>query len=361
MMQLHTDLSSLQLEQPSAVALGMFDGLHLGHMAVLKAALALAAKQQLEPVVFTFANHPKALLNAAQAPASLCTQEEKLACFEALGFKHVVMPPFNEALRQQHAKTFFEQVLLKQLQMQAVSVGYNFAFGYQRQGTAAWLQAEGERLKLSVNILQENPAAATLALLPDACGLNSSSIRYLLSKQGKPELAAALLGRPYCFTGLRCAGQQLGRTIGFPTANLALAPENKQVLPKAGVYTVWAVCPDLASNAPFATEGVCNLGFRPTVSDEPTLNLEVHWLKPPPCDLPLNTPIHVYFGARLRDEARFPSLKALITQLTQDVARAASWHAQHTFPTSPPWHWTGTTLELITAHPANANLHSHRL
>jgi riboflavin kinase / FMN adenylyltransferase len=299
---------------PTAVALGNFDGIHQGHRQVILPIIKSPESElpaNVYSTVVTFFPHPKVVLTGQ--PLSLLTPlDEKVAQLEAIGVEQLVLLPFNEEFARLSPTEFVETILLKELQAKCVSVGFDFCFGRQRSGNAEDLCQLAAVSGIEVEI-------APLKLL-EGDRISSSAIRQAL-QAGDIHRANYLLGRPYSLVGEVVQGQQLGRTIGFPTANLQLPPE--KFLPSYGVYAVQAqVCPatnQLPSPDSALLNGVMNLGMRPTVNGD-RLTAEVHlfdWSG----DLyskVLSVNLHTF----LRPEQKFASLNELKAQISQDCDRA---------------------------------------
>jgi len=298
-MLVHFDLGALAAEWPaSVVAIGTFDGVHLGHQAVLSRAVALAAKKGLPAWVATFDQHPAAVLAPDRCPPSLATLGENLHVFEGLGLAGALVLRFDQAMSQTSATGFLERVLIAGLKAQTLVVGHDAAIGKGREGDAAWL---AQRI-------------ATVVVPPlelNGTRVSSRGIRDLVSS-GDVEAAASRLGRPYAMAGIVVHGKQLGRTLGFPTANLALSV--RQVMPLGGVYA------GTGQTVHGSFPAAISVGARPTVGGEPTI--EAYLLDYPGENL-YGTTIRLEFRSRLRGQERFEDLDALARQMALDVARVA--------------------------------------
>ncbi len=298
-MLVHFDLGALAAEWPaSVVAIGTFDGVHLGHQAVLSQAVALAAEQGLPAWVATFDQHPAAVLAPDRCPPSLATLGENLQVFERLGLAGALVLRFDQAMSQTSATDFLNRVLIAGLKAQTLVVGHDAAIGQGREGDAAWLAAR----------------IATVVVPPlelRGTRVSSRGIRELVSL-GDVEAAAALLGRPYSMAGIVVRGQQLGRTLGFPTANLALSV--RQALPLGGVYA------GTGHTVHGSLPAAISVGARPTVGGEPTI--EAFLLDYPGMSL-YGTALRLEFQSRLRGQERFDDLGALARQMARDVERVA--------------------------------------
>lgn len=308
---------------PSVIALGNFDGIHLGHQEVLRAILPspLPASSPLEnayPTVVTFHPHPKAFFTGEDWKF-LTPLSEKIDYLSTLGIKQLVRLPFNARLASLSPQDFVRDILVDQLQARRISIGADFCFGYQRQGTAQDLQAIAQTYGIDVTIAP---------LLSGEDGENfrcdrisSSRIREALAIADLPAINQ-MLGRPYRLQGTVVQGQQLGRTIGFPTANLQL-PTDK-LLPRQGVYGVRVALGSAVSDTQASLIGVMNLGSRPTLAGQ-NISAEVHLL-----DWQGNLygqTLTVFLETFLRSEQKFPSLDALKAQIAIDCQQASVFFA----------------------------------
>lgn len=293
---------------PTAIALGNFDGIHLGHQQVIAPVLA-AHRQHPDwvPSVVTFNPHPQAFFSGDRLPF-LTPIPEKAQLLEALGIQQLVLLPFTRELANLPPEQFVADILIQRLQVRQISVGQDFRFGRGRSGSAQDLQAIAER--------QGIPTTIVPLLKHRGIRVSSSAIRQAL-QQGKPELAAEWLGRCYRLTGRVVQGQQLGRKLGVPTANLQFTDE--KCLPRLGVYTGFAQMPDQGLHR---WPAVLNIGQRPTVSGEPVTTIEVHLLDwQGDC---YGQQLQVDLQGFLRPEQKFASLAALTQQIRQDCETARS-------------------------------------
>lgn len=316
---------------PTTVALGNFDGVHQGHRQVIRQVVARKSsgdhqahsvevqtagyrQRQIEnlsdsldslPIyttVLTFDPHPQEFFSG-QPRTLLTPRSEKAEQLEVLGVDQLVLLPFDRDLAQLEPQTFVEEILVNQLQAKWISVGQDFHFGRKRSGTAVDLQAIAANYGIETTIVP-------LYIL-DGKRVSSSNVRQALT-QADLDTAHRLLGRSYSLTGTVVKGQQLGRTLGFPTANLQL-PADK-FLPRWGVYSVWVEGWSFQSQP-----GVMNVGCRPTVAgDRPTVEVYLlDWSG----DLYGQT-LTVHLAHFLRPEAKFDSLDALKSQIQKDCEMA---------------------------------------
>lgn len=296
-----TSLHDVQLTQPALVTVGVFDGVHAGHQHLIRQLVARARAAGRLTVVLTFFPHPDAVLRNITEPYYLTTPEQRAEELMRLGVDWVITQTFDETFRRMPAKDYVQQ-LVQHVNMRELWVGQHFALGYEREGDTSFLRLEGQRCGFTVHEVE-------LAESADHQAISSTRIRELL-KAGQVEEAASLLGRPYSVRGPVVQGDQRGRTIGFPTANVDYWDD--QVLPALGVY---------AGYAQFGVEAhpcVTNLGVRPTF-DGTQLRVEAHLLDFSG-DL-YGTVLTVTFMYRLRGEMKFPSIQDLIAQIALDAGR----------------------------------------
>ena len=297
--------SSEQIQTPTAIALGNFDGIHQGHQVVLQPIIDVIQPLQqphIYPSVVSFTPHPREFFSGGKLQL-LTPVTEKAEQLSILGIEQLILLRFDRELASLSPQQFVEQIIVKQLQAKVISVGSDFRFGYRRQGTGEDLKSIACNFGITVHLNSlhkyQNPTR-------QAVRVSSSLIRQAL-QNGEIATANTMLGRPYRLEGTVVTGQQLGRTIGFPTANLKLPPE--KFLPRYGVYAVDA----LVNNN--LVKGVMNIGCRPTVAgDAPTI--EVHLLNWSG-DLygqTLKVDLHEF----LRPEQKFDSVTALKQQITKD-------------------------------------------
>jgi len=286
-----------------AVAIGNFDGVHLGHQALMALARERAAARGGPSAVLTFDPHPVRVLRPAVAPPVLTSLDRKLELLAALGLDATVVQPFDLAWARTSAGEFVARDLVAGLGVRDVVVGHDFTAGHERARVdvlRALLDAHGVTLHVVA------PVAS------DGLVVSSTKIRELVL-EGNVEAAAALLTRPHEVEGTVARGAGRGRGIGFPTANVATAG----LLPRNGVYAVRAWVGDPAA----ARAGVANVGVKPTVEAAGEVTCEAHLFGHDGSDL-YGALIRVAFVARLREERRFPSLEVLTAQIAADAARA---------------------------------------
>jgi len=303
---------SAQLAAPlprCVLTAGNFDGVHLGHQRIMQTITSRASALGGTSLVYTFDPHPRRVLTPERAPKLLTTLEQKLEALAAQGVDTVVVETFDAAFAKQGAERFVREVLHARMRPVEVYVGYDFHFGRDREGSMRTLTELGPHLGFAVTIIPE-------VKLGDR-DVNSTRVRELL-EAGEVGVAAQMLGRTYRVRGTVAKGDQRGRTIGFPTLNLAAENE---ILPCVGVY---------ACRVQFLGEGtpargvwfggVANVGRRPTVKADDPVAVEAHLF-----DFTgdaYGRRIEVTFEERLRGEQRFPSLDALREQIARDSEAA---------------------------------------
>ncbi|MBR2512523.1 MAG: bifunctional riboflavin kinase/FAD synthetase [Halomonas sp.] len=301
-------LHNLTAAQRGCVAtIGNFDGVHRGHQAILEQCREHAARLNVPLTVVVFEPQPREFFAGDQAPPRLTRLREKVRLLRDHGAEQVLCLPFNDTLRSLTGREFIDQVLIEGLGVKHLVVGDDFRFGCDRKGDFNLLETVGQIAGFGVE--------HTRTFKVDDDRVSSTRVRTLLAS-GNFDAVARLLGRPYSLHGRVVRDQQLGRTIGVPTANLPLMP---QPLTLRGVFAVVA---ELANGQRYPA--VANVGFRPTVgSERPTL--EVHLLDYSG-DL-YGQRLTVYPCAKLRGEAKFDSFDALKTQIEHDQARARRYFA----------------------------------
>jgi riboflavin kinase/FMN adenylyltransferase len=291
------------------VTIGNFDGLHLGHRAITDTVVARARASGGTAVLYTFDPHPIQILRPEQAPRLLATHEQKIELLEGAGIDALIVEDFNEEFAAITADRFIREILFERIQPVAVYVGYDFHFGREREGSMRLLTELGPRLGFSVTIIPE--------VTIEGSDVNSTRIRKLLT-ESRVEEAGRMLGREYSVRGNIVKGDQRGRTLGFPTANLD--PEN-EILPGAGVY---------AGHLSFVDDGtpergvelpaVMNVGTRPTFEGDGRMQAEAHLI-----DFKgelYGRRVEMSFSKRLRDERRFSDVEELREQIATDVVAA---------------------------------------
>jgi len=292
--------------QPCALAIGNFDGVHLGHQALLKQLKSVATGQSLQTAVMTFEPHPREFFSPEKAPARLASLREKLERFADAGVDVVYLCRFDQCFASISSEAFINDILIKSLNAKTILVGEDFRFGAGRRGGVVDIANAGLGL---ISLPQVNLSDEDVQALGDSERVSSTRVRNALAA-GQLEVAKHLLGRPYSISGKVIHGAQLGRKLGFPTANVHMRHERPAL---TGVYAVKLD----------GLNGVANLGVRPTISGVPKLLLEVH-LFDFDGDL-YDKHVHVEFFHKIRDEMKFEGLDALRAQIAKDAKVARSF------------------------------------
>lgn len=298
--------SAKELAMPgrkACLAIGFFDGVHLGHQQIVRQAEGDAQQHDATSVIVTFDTHPAALVAPDRAPALIQTTEHRVQTLESLGPDAVLLLTFNSAMREQPGDVFIRNLCRELGGIHSVCIGADFHFGYQRSGNVALLREIGRELDFRVH------GIGAVALGGET--ISSTRIRNAI-KQGELDSASEMLGRPYGISSRVVQGDQLGHALGFPTANLETTGLG---LPPNGVYAAQATVKGTRHHA------VLNIGHRPTITPDATeTRLEAHLLDFD-CDV-YGQEMEVVFVKRLRAERRFPSREELQRQIERDVAMA---------------------------------------
>lgn len=286
------------LNKKTYIALGSFDGLHLGHMTLIKKCMKLSEENNGSSMVYTFKNHPLTVVNPNIAPKLLMSNERKMEILESVGIDILCLTEFNKDVMVMKAEEFILE-LIQKYNMGGVVVGFNYRFGHKNQGNVELLK----ELSMKYNFIVEtiNPLDFEEELI------SSSRIRALI-ESGNIAEANKMLFKPFMLCGKVVSGKKLGRTLGYPTANMAV--DEKFAIPSPGVYY---------TNIKHGDEvyiGMTNVGYNPTVECTTKINVETYILN---FDKDIyGDDIQVHFIERIRDEVKFSSLKELIDQMKQD-------------------------------------------
>lgn len=317
-MRIYRGLPRLTLAVPTALTIGNFDGVHLGHQAMLRALQSEADKRHLSTCVMTFAPHPREYFSAVNAPKRIYTLRDKLAAIKACGIDRVVILPFNAALASMSPESFVSDLLIKGLQTKFLLIGDDFKFGAKRAGDFALLQSLASRMGYDLRAMPSVEAGGMR--------VSSSAVRNALADGRLPD-AAALLGRPYAISGHVVHGAKLGRDLGFPTLNVAF----KHPKPAAsGIFVVRVF--GLTKNPSESIQGVANLGTRPAI-DPSDVNggrvlLETYCL-----DWPIalgkeggyGKIVRVELLHKLHDELAYDGLESLKLGIANDIILAKAY------------------------------------
>jgi riboflavin kinase/FMN adenylyltransferase len=304
-MRLFHGTDNADIQRPTVLTLGVFDGLHLGHQLIMRTVVDRARTLGAVPTAITFDPHPRAVLHPQSSPPLLQTLDQKVQGFGVLGIEQTIVVRFTEEFSKIPAEDFLRDVVMDRLHAREVYLGRGFAFGHNRQGNIELLRQVSKELAF---VAGEVPEVGLRGQR-----VSSSKIRELLAL-GKVNLARRMLGRPYGVEGRVERGNERGHALGFPTANLR--PQNR-VIPANGVYVTGTLIEGQWRRS------VTNVGTRPTfeTGSEPSVETYVmNWGGDLYGDV-----VRVRFLYRLRDERKFDSLESLKTQITRDVARAQNY------------------------------------
>ena len=309
-MRLFHGTDNAEIVRPTVLTLGVFDGLHLGHQLIMRTVVERARAVGGVPTAITFDPHPRAVLHPESAPPLLQTFDQKLEAFGVLGIEQAIVIRFDAEFAQVRAEDFLREVVRERLQAREVYLGRGFAFGRGREGNIELLRAASGRLGFRADEVSEVRLRGRR--------ISSSRIREMLAA-GRVNLARRMLGRPYGVEGRVVRGDERGRTLGFPTANLQ--PQNR-VIPQAGVYVTATLIEGVWRRS------VTNVGTRPTFTGgratEPSVETFVmDWQGDLYGDV-----VRVRFLHRLRAERKFASVAELKAQIDRDVARAARYFSR---------------------------------
>lgn len=285
------------------IALGSFDGLHIGHRALIDKINEKAKEKKCKSMVYTFKNHPLTTINKEKAPKLIINNETKVRLLEKLGIDYAAFIDFDEKFMKMTSEEFIEN-LVKTFNVKGIVVGFNYRFGYKNLGDTELLQKLSCKFDFELIIID--------ALMDGKDVISSSLIRYLI-RNGHVDISNKYLMEPFLMKGVIINGKKLGRTLGFPTANLNY--NKNSVVPKQGIYYT-----NVKYNKRIF-KGITNIGYNPTVNGQ-QLTIETFILD---FDEEIyGETIEVYFINKFRDEIKFSSLEELISQLKIDEAYARS-------------------------------------
>lgn len=305
-------LDQLNLEEKTSVALGNFDGIHIGHKEIFRAALTASKERNLKSLCFTFSNHPFNFIlrrddSDPDAVKLICTEDEKITLIENMGFDILVNVPFDEYIMTMQAHDFFENIVRNKLNAGFVSVGFNYTYGARATGRPDTLRKECEEAGIGVSIHD--------AVVADGEVVSSTLIREMIAT-GNMEMTAKLLGRPYSFIGTVKHGKKLGSSMGIPTINIP-APA-RQMLPPNGVYFSRIQIDGSEYNS------VSNIGLNPTVNKEggqKTIETNIFDYD----DDAYGKEVTVYFDHFSRGERKFRDKEELFAQIARDCENALNY------------------------------------
>jgi riboflavin kinase/FMN adenylyltransferase len=323
-MRIHTDIAELRDVRRPVLTTGTFDGVHRGHRIILERLVARAREVDGESMLFTFHPHPRMVLDpGAEGPKLLSTHEEKIALLRTTGLDHLLVVPFSRDFSRITAQDYVRQVLVQGIGVHTVVIGHDHRFGRDRAGDIDLLRRMGPELNFRV---EEIPPHEVDHIL-----VSSTKVRQALM-HGEVRVANELLGYQYPLSGVVVKGDRIGRTIGFPTANIGGVDPTKLV-PASGIYAVQV---ELPTSQPGRTlGGMLYIGPRPTIAQGGDLRIEVNIFGLPPAyahgerEL-YGEPITVRSVERVRGDQRFPDLEAMKARMEEDRVRAMEILHHHT-------------------------------
>lgn len=294
----HFGTENLCIEWPSStVVVGTFDGVHLGHQYLLNQTVELARNHRQPSAVVTFDRNPLSVIAPEKCPPSIATLEQNVIAIRRTGAAICVILPFTSDFSQLSAQRFYDEILVKALHAKRVVVGHDFGFGKGREGNAEWL-----RNRIETHVIEP--------FLVNQSRVSSSQIRQMVSN-GEVEAAATILGRNFSIVGAVIEGERLGRTIGYPTINLARS--SNCLIPSDGIYA--GACQVGKSTY----RAAISIGFRPTVGGTHR-TIEAYLLDYPGEEI-YGLTVEIFFTHRLRGELNFPDLERLKRQIEDDVEK----------------------------------------
>lgn len=305
-MQVHRNIDQLPPFRKAVITIGTFDGVHQGHRQVIERLRQEAADIGGESVIITFHPHPRKVVSSAILGIRLInTLEEKIELLEGLGVDHLVIVPFTEAFANQEAEDYIRQFLVEKFSPHTIIIGYDHRFGRDRRGDYRLLERYAPEYGYQLGEIPKH--------ILDHISISSTNIREAIL-HNDTETANKLLGYDFFFSGQVVHGDKLGRELGYPTANLRTANEEK-ILPGNGIYAVYAELDDEQPHRRF--KGMMSIGFRPTVDGKKRV-VEVNLFDF--AEDIYDRSLRVYVKQYLREEVRFANLEELVKQIDQDKA-----------------------------------------
>ena len=298
-----TDITTFTTQQPTVLTIGTFDGVHLGHQKIIERVVATARQEGLLATIFTFFPHPRMVVQHDKSLKLIHTLEEKKQLIQQLGVDLLVVQPFNEAFAQLTAEEFVSTILVQHLNVKKVIIGYDHRFGRNRTANIGDMRLFGEKYGFAVEEISVQEV--------DEVSVSSTKIREALNK-GDVITAEHYLGTPYSLTGTVVHGLKLGRTLGYPTANIQVT-EDYKLIPKDGVYAVYSY---IGAQKVY---GMMSIGKNPTIEGKGA-SIEVYFFD-------FNGDLYdreltIYFVKYLREERKFSSVALLKKQLQDDETTA---------------------------------------
>lgn len=310
MLKTYNSIEDYRPKGKTLITIGTFDGVHLGHQKILKKLVQQAKSKGLQPAILTFFPHPRMVLQQDHGIKLINTIAEKIQILDQLGIEHLIIHKFTKDFSRLTAIEFVRDVLVNQLQIGKIIIGYDHRFGRNRTANIQDLVEYGAIYDFEVEEITAEEIGEV--------AISSTKIRNALLN-GDVFTANNYLGYPYFFTGKVVAGKALGSTIGFPTANIAI-PETYKLIPANGVYVVYSFIGDTR------VYGMMNIGYNPTVADGAS-HIEVHFFD-------FNADLYkqylqIHFLTRVRDEQKFENVKALQVQLAKDQVFSKNFVVQY--------------------------------
>lgn len=287
---------------PTVIALGYFDGIHLGHQKLIKAAVKIAQNMNIKSAVYTFNTHPLSVLSPEKVPKLLLPNNKKIEIIQSLGIDYLVFSNFTRNIMTKTPDKFVKEILVDQFNMKHVVIGFNYKFGYKGTGTPELLKTLGKKYGFAVTVIEPVKEQGTI--------VSSTNIRKLI-ENGDMQTTKDYLGHFYSISGKVIRGKGLGKTISIPTANLTI--DHNLAIPKIGVYKTSVKYNNKKYSA------VTNIGYNPTFINHP-YSIETHIINLSH-DI-YNQEIEIFFIKRIRSEKKFNSLDELVSQVKKDIAYA---------------------------------------
>lgn len=311
-MKIITSLENLNISEKTSVALGNFDGVHIGHQKIMEN--ALEASEGMQTLCFTFSNHPFNFIldRDATDPAALkliCSEEDKIELIEDMGFDILVNVPFDETIMTMRAHDFFKTILIDKLNAGYVSVGFNYTYGARAEGKTDMLIEQCAEAGIGLKVQD--------AVMLDGKVVSSTLIREMI-KEGNMELASRYLGRPVVYSGIVEHGRKLGSANGIPTANIPV--HESRMAPPSGVYFTRAIVGGKEYTS------VSNIGFKPTIQENGGRSIETNLFDFD--DELYGKKIKVLFDHFSRPEVKFSSKEELFDQIRKDCANAKEYYTK---------------------------------
>jgi riboflavin kinase/FMN adenylyltransferase len=305
-LKVFSSISEFNSTQKTIVTIGTFDGVHIGHQKIIEKLIQGTKNSDYESLILTFFPHPRMVLHEASSIKLLNTINEKSGFLKKMGLDNLVIHPFDKEFSNLSAEEFVKTILVDSFNIQKIIIGYDHRFGKNRAANIDDLIAFGDKYGFEVEQISAQEV--------DSVSVSSTKIRDAIAN-GTMAVANEFLGYNYILSGKIIKGKQLGRTIGFPTANVKIE-ENYKLIPKNGVYIVKSIIQEKT------VFGIMNIGLNPTVNGE-DLSIEVHFLD---FDIAIyNTEITVSVIDRIRDEQKFSSIDLLKVQIQKDKNYAISY------------------------------------